>query len=333
MKKYIVILFVAILSGLQSTAQMPDNKGQYTVFLNHDYDVTLNDVTEVATGMPTMATKGYKLSNGEKFYVYYPEVWVSLMTQILSEVKGSPVTAANIADELATGVIVNWNDDISARVRDYAVTNGKPWILDENYNGAVGVKVLIYRGYPVLKIKTACFNPLWPKIISKGNYSLAKSDTTVTMVNGQPVTFINNNYTSVVATGGSVTNSGNNDVALNGGPDNNPNTSDYNEEQDGYNDYSQGNIYPHGRYSNRYNHIHGPGCGHYQTSRYGVIVWLSASFKSNNNRQMQQQRPQQQRQRTRQNNNNVVVNHASGTSGRRDNNVPSYTSGTRGRRN
>jgi hypothetical protein len=163
--KRLLTLMVVTFFGFQSLAQDPENKGQWAVFTNHNYTLTLSDVVEIAKGMPNMHTGLYRLKNGEKFYVYCPERWVEIMKRILSKIKGSPVTS--VADELAEGNIVPWDDNISTTVTNYAVTNCKVWVVSKDYKGGTGVRVLVYKGYPVLKVATACLNPLEPEFTQK----------------------------------------------------------------------------------------------------------------------------------------------------------------------
>ncbi len=188
--KHIVIMILALLLLGKSTNAQVQNKGQWTVFENNKYRPTLDDIVQIAKGMPHMKDGGYyKLKNGEKFWVFCPEKWTPLMQQILSKVKGSPVT--DVAAELATGKIIPWDDNISTKTRNYAVTNCKVWIVDENYGGGDDVDGLNYLGYMVLKTFHACCNPEDPKIAASisGIANDIPGDSVVTLYgsNGQPI--------------------------------------------------------------------------------------------------------------------------------------------------
>jgi hypothetical protein len=86
------------------------------------------------------------------------------MKDILSEIDGS---ANNIADSLATGNIAPWDDNVSGTTTNYAVTKGKVWIVAKHYKGEKGVRALIYKGYPILKVGSPCLNPNRPDKIEK----------------------------------------------------------------------------------------------------------------------------------------------------------------------
>jgi hypothetical protein len=175
--KHFTILIVFALISIQSFSQPPrrsggtqtttsvssepeelDNKGQWFVFLDRTYVVTLNDVVEIAGKISTMQDgNSYRLQNGQIFYVYCPREWTRLMTNILTKAKGAAITS--IADELAKGAIVPWDDNISTPTKNTAVTNCKVWIVNKAYRGGPGVTVLVYNGVPVLKTGKPCLNP------------------------------------------------------------------------------------------------------------------------------------------------------------------------------
>mgnify|MGYP001558306682 FL=1 len=165
MRKFLSILILALFMGQSINAQnkMPDNKRQWFVFNNPQYRPTKSDIVEIAKGMPAMKTGKYKLKNGQIFWCYHPERWVVLMKRILTKVKGSEVT--NIANELATGTIVPWDDNISTKTKNYGVEdNGEEVVVDGNYSGGDGIDCLVYMGYPVLKTFKPCINPEDPEI-------------------------------------------------------------------------------------------------------------------------------------------------------------------------
>lgn len=168
MKKIFVILIGALVLGFNQKAKsqsVPDNLGQFVVFLDNTYQLTLADVVQISKGMSSMKDKGfYKLQNGKTFFVYSPEKWVDLMEKILTKVNGTQI--GNIADELAQGQIVPWDDNISTSTTNYAVTKeGKLWVVSYHYKGGPGVRVLVYKGYPVLKVSGLCLNPNDPDFV------------------------------------------------------------------------------------------------------------------------------------------------------------------------
>ena len=168
MKKILVILIGALVLGFNQKAKsqsVPDNLGQFVVFLDNTYQLTLADVVQISKGMSSMKDKGfYKLKNGKTFFVYSPEKWVDLMEKILTKVNGTQI--GNIADELAQGQIVPWDDNISTSTTNYAVTKeGKLWVVSYHYKGGPGVRVLVYKGYPVLKVSGLCLNPNDPDFV------------------------------------------------------------------------------------------------------------------------------------------------------------------------
>lgn len=170
MKKILVILIGALVLGFNQKAKsqsVPDNLGQFVVFLDNKYQLTLSDVVEISRGMPSMKDKGfYKLKNGKTFFVYSPEKWVDLMHNILTKVNGSPISS--ISDELAQGQIVPWDDNISTPTTNYAVSKeGKIWVVSYHYKGGPGVRVLVYKGYPVLKVSGLCLNPNDPDFVKQ----------------------------------------------------------------------------------------------------------------------------------------------------------------------
>lgn len=159
------MLFViaALFMGSNQTAnaQLLDNKGAWVVVSNQNYEVTLQDVLEFAGGVTSMkAGEKYKFSSsGETFYVVNPKEWVTTMKEILSQNKGSAVT--NIKKELIDGDarIVDWNDDIPPATNMGMTKDGKSYVASQDYKGGDNVRVLICRGFPVLKLKKPCFNP------------------------------------------------------------------------------------------------------------------------------------------------------------------------------
>ncbi len=168
MKKILVILIGALVLGFNQKGKaqsVPDNLGQFVVFLDNTYQLTLADVVQISRGMPSMKDKGfYKLKNGKTFFVYSPEKWVALMDKILTKVNGTSI--GNIADELAQGQIVPWDDNISTSTTNYAVSKeGKLWVVSYHYKGGPGVRVLVYKGYPVLKVSGLCLNPNDPDFV------------------------------------------------------------------------------------------------------------------------------------------------------------------------
>lgn len=171
MKKIIVIMIVALLSGLQSKAQkkdsIPENKGQWFVFIDNKYHLTKGDILEIAKSMPAMKHEHhYKLSNGKSFFVYYPQEWLTLMKTILTKVKKKEVK--NVADALSTGEIVPWDDNISVTTKNYGVNkSGQPFVVDDNYHGGKEKDAFVVDGYPVLKTFKPCINPNEPYIVSK----------------------------------------------------------------------------------------------------------------------------------------------------------------------
>lgn len=164
----IATLFMGFQSSLKAQkVTPPDNKGQWVVFLDNKYHPTKEDILEIAKGMPYMKEDTfYRLKSKKNFYVYSPDKWVELMKEILTKVKGSPVT--NVYKELLEGEIVPGDDNVSTTTKNYGVTkNGKSFVVDAEFKGDDSTEFFVYKGYRVLKIYKACMNPQDPNMTKK----------------------------------------------------------------------------------------------------------------------------------------------------------------------
>lgn len=326
MKKIFSILMLTLFMGPSINAQTPSNlvanKGQWAVFEDNKYHLTMEDVIQISKGMPYMKDGGkYKLKNEKVFWVFCPQKWVEIMKTILSKVKGTPVTDIakefTEAQKLGKASIIPWDDNISTKTRNYAVTNCKPWIVDENYAGGDDVEGLNYMGYMVLKTFHACINPEDPKIpdtvleIPDTQDTPGVPDETDTVVKNGDTYVTNKYYINPTATAtASVTNSGNSTVS----------TPPAEQAYDGgavqtsypLDNYRDNTFYPHGRRQQYFAPPPPP------QPRFQVRARLRIAYNGS--------RPQQQQQTPTNN------NHASGTGGFKTGNKVYNATGTRGRR-
>lgn len=167
-------LFIEILAllfiGLASTEIKADNiNGAFVDVKNPTQIVTEGDVQQIAYYIDRdqiVAGKWYTLNSGLTFKMENPTLWKKTMTEILTKVKGGQITS--IQTELSTSQILDWDDNISTKTKNYHMKGGKLGFVD-NYSGGSGVRVVVYKGYPVLKVGKPCFNPNEPHLAQSNN--------------------------------------------------------------------------------------------------------------------------------------------------------------------
>lgn len=159
------MLTLFLLIGLSQEIKADGANGQFADTKTPNHIVTEADVKQVAYYIDRneiVAGKWYTLNSGFTFKMEKPSLFKSEILRILSKVKKTTVTS--IRDEFENIQILNWDDNISTKTRNYNIKNGKLG-FSEDYSGGPGVRVVMYMGYPVLKVCTPCFNPNEPMIV------------------------------------------------------------------------------------------------------------------------------------------------------------------------
>jgi hypothetical protein len=165
MKKIVFFLFLT-LGWLGVKSQPVDNKGGWFMFKNANYSITKGNIVEIAKGGNLMKPwQAYKLANGEEFIAVSPQLWGNMIEETITLIDGTkPV---NWVDSIAYhGIVVPWDDNISGTVTNYGVRkNGESFPVSSNYTGGENVWIFLYKGYPIIKVKNLCLNPLRPNNI------------------------------------------------------------------------------------------------------------------------------------------------------------------------
>ncbi len=169
MKNKIAIFVITLLSlfgidgaqTLKAESAESDN-GQWFRFADQNYQVTMDDVNDIALLSDQgnlVAGKLFQTRSGMKFYTKYPNQWRTRELAILSKVRGTQVNS--LVDGFSGGTIVPFQN--LSKTKNYYINNGVEGFFD-NYNGGIGIRTVVINGYPVMKVGAPCFNPNDPYI-------------------------------------------------------------------------------------------------------------------------------------------------------------------------
>lgn len=161
MKKNTIFVIALALIGLvaqtlKAESAESDN-GQWFRFADQNYQVTMDDVNDIALLSDQgnlVAGKLFQTRSGMKFYTKYPTQWRTRELAILSKVRGTQVTS--LVDGFSGGTIVPFQN--LSKTKNYYINNGVEGFFD-NYNGGIGIRTVVINGYPVMKVGAPCFNP------------------------------------------------------------------------------------------------------------------------------------------------------------------------------
>lgn len=163
---YLLIIFTFIFLSGKGQNKTINNHGAWFIFKNQNYNITISDIVEVSENIDNLqAWKSYRLSSGEVFIPVAPEKWKNKMISTISLIKGNE--KFSLSEELSKSVIVPWDDNINSAKNWGIRQNGEPFIASANYKGGDNVRVLIYKGYPILKVGKPCLNPVEPLDVIK----------------------------------------------------------------------------------------------------------------------------------------------------------------------